>query len=84
MWPRDLLAPQFQNARIATYSYESDWRDRRVNTSLVECGRQLLEVLLQHRQDANVRRCANPSPASFVSKASEIPGTPKAARPDRT
>lgn len=55
MWPRDLLVPQFPNARIATYSYESDWRDRRVHTSLPECGRQLFEVLFQHRQDANVR-----------------------------
>ena len=68
MWPRDLLVPQFRNARIATYSYESDWRDRRVNTSLPECGRQLLEVLLQHRQDASVRRCANPGPGALSLK----------------
>jgi hypothetical protein len=55
MWPRDLLVPSFTNARVATYSYESDWRDRQVNTSLRECGQQLLEVLLQHRQSAGVR-----------------------------
>ncbi|EON65753.1 hypothetical protein W97_04992 [Coniosporium apollinis CBS 100218] len=29
MWPRDLLLPLFKNARIATYSYESDWRDKK-------------------------------------------------------
>ena len=58
MWPRDLLAPAFSNARVATYSYGSDWRDRQVNTSLRECGQQLLEVLLQHRQDESVRQCA--------------------------
>jgi hypothetical protein len=58
MWLRDLLAPAFSNARIATYSYRSDWRDRQVNTSLRECGQQLLEVLLQHRQGASVRGCA--------------------------
>lgn len=57
MWPCDLLVPLFKKARIATYSYESDWRDRRVTTSLRECGQQLLEILFQHRQDANVRRC---------------------------
>jgi hypothetical protein len=55
MWPRDLLVPTFTNARIATYSYRSDWRDRQVNTSLRECGQQLLEVLCQHRQSASVR-----------------------------
>jgi hypothetical protein len=57
MWPRDLLAPVFTNARIATYSYGSDWRDRQVNTSLRECGQQLLEVLLQHRQSTDVCCC---------------------------
>jgi hypothetical protein len=54
MWPRDLLAPTFTNARVATYSYGSDWRDRQVNTSLRECGQQLLEVLQQHRQGNDV------------------------------
>lgn len=84
MWPRDLLVPLFKNARIATYSYKSDWKDRRVKTSLRECGQQLLEVLLQHRQDANVRRRANPYPASFVTDASAMTGTQKATRLDRT
>ena len=37
MWPRDLLVHLFKNARIATYSYELDWRDRHVKTSLREC-----------------------------------------------
>lgn len=84
MWPRDLLVPLFKNARIATYSYKSDWKDRQVKTSLRECGQQLLEVLLQHRQDANVRCRANPHPASFVTDASAMTGTPKATRLDRT
>ncbi len=85
MWPRDLLVPLFKNARIATYRYESDWRDRRVNTSLSECGRQLLNVLLQHRQNANVRPSCKPlSPASFSSKAKAMTGTSKAAHSDRT
>ena len=55
MWPRDLLVPLFTNARIATYSYRSDWRDRDVKTSLRECAEQLLNILSQHRQHANVR-----------------------------
>ncbi|KAH7092522.1 hypothetical protein FB567DRAFT_625504 [Paraphoma chrysanthemicola] len=56
MWPRDLLVPTFSSARVATYSYGSDWRDKHVNTSLRECGQQLLEVLLQHRQGDDERR----------------------------
>jgi hypothetical protein len=55
MWPRDLLVPLFTNARIATYSYKSDWKDRDVKTSLRECAEQLLNILSQHRQHANVR-----------------------------
>jgi hypothetical protein len=54
MWPRDLLVPLFKNARVATYSYESDWRDRHVKTSLRECAEQFLNILKQHRQHANV------------------------------
>ncbi|KAL9117774.1 MAG: hypothetical protein Q9187_005686 [Circinaria calcarea] len=53
MWPRDLLVPLFPNARIATYSYKSDWRDRDVKTNLRECAEQLLNILFQHRQHAN-------------------------------
>lgn len=56
MWLRDLLVPAFSSARVATYSYKSDWRDRQVITSLRECGQQLLEVLLQHRANVHVRR----------------------------
>jgi hypothetical protein len=67
MWPRDLLAAAFTNARIATYSYGSDWRDRRVNTSLRECGQQLLEVLLQHRQKTDVCCCVSSTELTLVS-----------------
>ena len=45
MWLRDLLVPLFKNARIATYSYKSDWRDREVKTSLRECAEQFLNIL---------------------------------------
>ena len=54
MWLRDLLVPLFTSARIATYSYRSDWRDPDVKTSLRECAEQLLNILSQHRQHANV------------------------------
>ncbi|TVY88425.1 Protein SERAC1, partial [Lachnellula willkommii] len=56
MWFRDLLVPEFKNARVATYSYKSDWRDRVVKTSLRECAEQFLNILSQHRQHANERR----------------------------
>lgn len=54
MWPRDVLVPLFKDARVATYSYESDWRDPDVKTSLYQCGEQFLNVLSQHRQRTNV------------------------------
>ena len=37
MWLRDLLPRFLPNARIATYSYESDWRQN-VKTNLRKCG----------------------------------------------
>lgn len=54
MWLRDLLVPMFKDARIATYSYKSDWRDRAVRTSLRQCAEQFLNILSQHRQRADV------------------------------
>ena len=56
MWIRDLLVPAFKDARIATYAYKSDWRDRHIKTSLRECAEQFLNILKQHRQHANVSR----------------------------
>ena len=53
MWLRDLLPRSLPNARIATYSYESDWR-KDVKTNLRECGQQLLNVLYQHRSSETV------------------------------
>jgi hypothetical protein len=54
MWIRDYLVPMFKDARIATYSYKSDWKDRQVKTSLRECTEQFLNILKQHRQYPNV------------------------------
>ncbi|KAM0182352.1 hypothetical protein ACHAPF_001242 [Botrytis cinerea] len=53
MWPRDILVPLFQDARIATYSYKSDWRDGTVKTSLRQCAEQFLNILSQHRQQSD-------------------------------
>ncbi|EPE24649.1 TPR-like protein [Glarea lozoyensis ATCC 20868] len=49
MWIRDLLVPLFPEARIATYSYKSDWRDRNIKTTLRECALLFLNVLKQNR-----------------------------------
>jgi hypothetical protein len=54
MWVRDLLVPMFKDARIATYSYKSDWKDRKVKTNLRQCAEQFLNILSQHRQQADV------------------------------
>lgn len=54
MWPRDLLVPLFPNARVATYSYKSDWRDPKIKASLRECANQFLNILLQHRRNPDV------------------------------
>jgi len=54
MWIRDLLVPMFKDARIATYSYKSDWTDRAVKTNLRQCAQQFLNILKQHRQQGDV------------------------------
>ncbi|KAM3088918.1 hypothetical protein ACMFMG_000539 [Clarireedia jacksonii] len=56
MWPRDLLVPMFKDARIATYSYKSDWKDRAVKTSLRQCAEQFLNIVSQHRQQTNEQK----------------------------
>ena len=56
MWLRDLLPDCIPNARIAIYSYESDWRRKNVRTSLRKCGEQLLNVLRQNRSSEKVSR----------------------------
>ena len=53
MWLRDLLPQFLPNARIATYSYKSDWRQD-VKTNLRKCGEQLLNILYQHRSSEKV------------------------------
>lgn len=57
MWLRDLLPKSVCNARIASYSYESDWRHD-VKTNLRNCGEQLLNVLHQSRAGDQVGRIA--------------------------
>ena len=54
MWLRDFLPNLIPNARIMTYSYESDWRRADVKTDLRKCGEQLLNVLLQNRSSEKV------------------------------
>ena len=44
MWLQDLLPHSVPNARIASYSYKSDWRQD-VKTNLRKCGEQFLNVL---------------------------------------
>lgn len=48
MWLRDLLPTFVPNARIASYSYKSDWR-KYVKTNLRKCAEQFLNVLHQNR-----------------------------------
>ena len=54
MWLQDLLVPSLEDARIASYSYKSDWRDPGVKTSLRKCANQFLTILFQYRQGENV------------------------------
>ncbi|KAM3067116.1 hypothetical protein ACMFMG_011672 [Clarireedia jacksonii] len=56
MWIRDLLVPIFKDARIATYSYKSDWKDRAVKTSLRQCAEQFLNIVSQHRQQTDEQK----------------------------
>ncbi|KAI1133722.1 hypothetical protein F5Y10DRAFT_283980 [Nemania abortiva] len=56
MWPRDLLPSDVKNARIATYSYFSDWMNTDFKTSLRECSEQFLDILSNHRRRDEERR----------------------------
>ena len=55
MWLRDLLPNLIPSARIASYSYESDWR-KDVKTNLRNCGEQFLNILHQNRVGDAVSR----------------------------
>ena len=57
MWLQDLLPNFVPNARIASYSYKSDWRQD-VKTNLRQCGEQFLNVLHQNRVGDVVGRVA--------------------------
>ena len=57
MWLQDLLPHSVPNARIASYSYKSDWRQD-VKTNLRKCGEQFLNVLHQNRVGDEVGRVA--------------------------
>lgn len=74
MWLRDLLPELVPNARIATYSYKSDWKAN-VTTSLSECGEQLLNVIHQNRSTEKVGRVVSgvlrPSLLRITTGASE-------------
>ena len=57
MWLRDLLPDFVPNARIATFSYLSDWYTYRrgIKTSIRELGEQLLTALHHDRKRMKVR-----------------------------
>ena len=58
MWLRDLLPKFVPNARIATFSYRSDWYTNKKGakkTSIRELGEQLLTLLHSQRQSNKVR-----------------------------
>ncbi len=57
MWLQDLLPNLVPNARIASYSYKSDWQQD-VKTNLRTCGEQFLNVLHQNRFGDVVSRVA--------------------------
>ena len=53
MWLRDFLPNLIPNARISSYSYESDWRQ-----DIRMCGEEFLNVLHQNRVGDMVGRFA--------------------------
>ena len=57
MWLRDLLPDSVPNARIATFSYLSDWYTYKngIKTSIRELGEQLLTALHHDRHSTKVR-----------------------------
>lgn len=57
IWIQDLLPNLIPNARIVSYSYESDWRQD-VKTNLCKCREQFLNVLYQDKVSNIVGRVA--------------------------
>jgi hypothetical protein len=62
MWLRDLLPQYIPNARIATYSYPSEWlksnwftSSSAISMTLRDYGEQLLNELLMNRKASGVR-----------------------------
>ena len=56
MWLRDLLPVYFKNARIATFSYFSDWFKYKggAKTCIRDIAQQLLEEVRQYRRRSDV------------------------------
>ena len=77
-WPKDLLSQHLRPARIATYSYMSDWRSSGFKTDIRECGEQLLNVL--HQQRSNEVSKAAMIMSSLHAKSSQGGETPSYTR----
>lgn len=75
MWLRDLLPDFVPNARIATFSYLSDWYTYKkgVKTSIRELGEQLLAALHHDRLRIKVR---NPESSMLISLNVQYLGIP--------
>jgi hypothetical protein len=86
MWLRDLLPSYVKNARIATFSYLSDWYTYRrgVKTSIRELGEQLLNALNQDRRNINVNLPLMSVPFVYVKHTLTKPGDPATYHLHRT
>ncbi|KAK0295462.1 hypothetical protein LTS00_006093 [Friedmanniomyces endolithicus] len=54
-WPRDLLPVDIPDARISTLGYRSQWNSSKFETSFLECGDHLLELLEVDRRSNHVK-----------------------------
>ena len=73
MWLRDFLPNLIPNARISSYSYESDWRQD-IKTNLRMCGEQFLNVIHQDRVGNMVGRFALNDIPLFTNKQKNSKG----------
>ncbi|KAK0278705.1 hypothetical protein LTR35_008969 [Friedmanniomyces endolithicus] len=58
-WPRDLLPVDIPDARISTLGYRSQWNSSKFETSFLECGDHLLELLEVDRRSNHCLKAGN-------------------------
>ena len=72
MWFWDFLPNFIPHARIATYSYESNWWKTEMKTNLRKCDKQLFNVFHQNRLDKKINKIVLNDCLFFAENPKEV------------